>query len=222
MAASYSLSGIGSSFQKSFVNSFYNYIYLLTTVLQAEFNKIPIFPLISHGFIPTFLFLSLFPWLVFVGNYCCWSLFLTHFAEILEGWILCTDNFYELGMNNLYESVNAMKWKSENRLWIVSLQIVSHKSFNVRLALNSKKKQSITLAKRKKLLYFQREGIILLKKKVLVLYSQQTFVLVETYWRRLQCSISCLPRRLQDIIAKGLFEDVLKMSCKQVWKTSSV
>ena len=35
-----------------------------------------------------------------------------HFACILEGWILCKNNFHGLIMNNLHDSVNAVKvWK---------------------------------------------------------------------------------------------------------------
>ena len=68
----------------------------------------------------------------------------------------------------------------------------------------------------------------------ILLKTQQTFVLVKTYWRRLEDVFSvtffCLPRRLQDIIARSLLEDILvtswrrrlenflKMSCEGVLK----
>ena len=71
----------------------------------------------------------------------------------------------------------------------------------------------------------------------ILLKTQQTFVLVKTYWRRLEDVFSvtffCLPRRLQDIIARSLLEDILvtswrrrlenflKMSCEGVLKMSS-
>ena len=43
-----------------------------------------------------------------------------------EGWIICKNNCYELGMNNLYDSVNAIKiWKP-----VVNHTVVSYKSFN--------------------------------------------------------------------------------------------
>ena len=70
--------------------------------------------------------------------------------------------------------------------------------------------------------------------KVSKLCSQQTFVLVKTYWRRLEnvfsVTIFCLPRRLEDIIARRLantswrrLEDVLedeKCYAEDVFKTS--
>ena len=68
----------------------------------------------------------------------------------------------------------------------------------------------------------------------ILLKTQQTFVLVKTYWRRLEDVFSvtffCLPRRLHDIIARSLLEDILvtswrrrlenflKMSCEGVLK----
>ena len=58
---------------------------------------------------------------------CSCSLFLNHLAWIPEGWIICKNNFYELGPNNLYDSVNVIKlWKP-----IVSHTSWSYKSFNV-------------------------------------------------------------------------------------------
>ena len=43
--------------------------------------------------------------------------------------MLCKNNFYELGMSNLYENENIMKtWKPI--VWVI--QIVSCKSFNVK------------------------------------------------------------------------------------------
>ena len=59
---------------------------------------------------------------------CCCSLFLNYFAWTHDGWIICKNNFYELGMNNLYDSVNAIK--IEKQLWVI--QVVSYKSFNIR------------------------------------------------------------------------------------------
>ena len=54
--------------------------------------------------------------------------------------------------------------------------------------------------------------------------SRQTFVLVKTYWRRLQDVFSvtsfCLPIRLANTSWRRL-EDVLKTYCKYVYKTSS-
>ena len=58
--------------------------------------------------------------------------------------------------------------------------------------------------------------------------TQQTFVLVKTYWRRLQDVFSvtffCLPRRLEDIIARRLantsWRRFRKTYCKYVLKTS--
>ena len=53
--------------------------------------------------------------------------------------------------------------------------------------------------------------------------SQQTFVLVKTYWRRLQDVFSvtffCLPRRLEDVW-KTSWRHNCKTSCKHVLKTS--
>ena len=60
--------------------------------------------------------------------------------------------------------------------------------------------------------------------------SQQTFVLVKIYWRRVQCNIFYLSsktswKRLQDIIARriieGVLENILKTSCKDVLTASS-
>ena len=59
--------------------------------------------------------------------------------------------------------------------------------------------------------------------------TQQTFVLVKTYWRRLQCNIFLSSktswRRLEHIIARRLanmswkrLENVLKTSCKTSWR----
>ena len=89
-------------------------------------------------------------------------LFLNHFTWTLASWIPCKSNFYERGMKNLYDSVNAMKiWKS----------IVSHTSciiqtFYVRPALNnpthifwSLVKSIESLRKRKKFYWQKREGI---------------------------------------------------------------
>ena len=50
--------------------------------------------------------------------------------------------------------------------------------------------------------------------------TQQTFVLVKTYWRRLEDVFSvtffCFSRRLQDIAARHLHEDVLKISSRRL------
>ena len=65
-----------------------------------------------HTYSSFFLFfLDLFL-LEVCNNYCCCSLFLNHFAWTLDSWIIYKINFYELGMNNLYDSINALKiWK---------------------------------------------------------------------------------------------------------------
>ena len=47
----------------------------------------------------------------------------------MQYWILRTNNFYELGMNNLYESVNTMK------ILKAIVKVVSRKSFNITSAL---------------------------------------------------------------------------------------
>ena len=44
---------------------------------------------------------------------------LNHFAWTAEGWMISENNFYELGINNLYDSVNV------KRIW---KPIVSHTS----------------------------------------------------------------------------------------------
>ena len=78
------------SFLKSFVIEFYNYVLLLTTGLQAEFHKILSFSSFkprSHrdsSFFPFFLDLF-FSGFSQCNNYCCYSLFLNHFARTLEG-----------------------------------------------------------------------------------------------------------------------------------------
>ena len=50
--------------------------------------------------------------------------------------------------------------------------------------------------------------------------SQQTFVLVKTYWRRIQDVFSvtflCLPRRLEDTIRKTSYKHVLKTSWRRL------
>ena len=57
------------------------------------------------------------------------------------------------------------------------------------------------------------------KTKLWLLYqhTQQTFVLVKTYWRRLQCKIFfCLPRCLEDVL-KTSWRHKCKTSCKHVF-----
>ena len=51
--------------------------------------------------------------------------------------------------------------------------------------------------------------------------SQQTFILVKTYWRRLQdvfnVTFFCLPRRLEDVLKRSW-----RHNCKTSWKRSSI
>ena len=104
----------------------YNYIPLLTAVLHAEFHKVLRF----------FFFLAKVSHILFFSfsfAYSCCRLFLNHFAWTPEGWIISKNNFYELGMNNLYISVNAIKtWKS----------IVSHTSCIIQIV---KRRTSLSL-----------------------------------------------------------------------------
>ena len=92
------------------------------------------FLLLSQGFTQTSLFCLIFLDLflleiIAIGTAAAAYSWLI-FGQTLEGWILCTNNFYELCMNNLEDSVNARK--CENRLWFI--QVVLYKSFNGRPA----------------------------------------------------------------------------------------